>query len=86
MVLPVDNFWVSKKFIRHRHAYFSNVFIRVCVFYFSQMRMKKKNKVEMRKKSINLVAKPMFTNPSSTPVTTATQTMKSLWRSGAGLR
>lgn len=37
-------------------------------------------------KSINLVAKPMFTNPSSTPVITVTQMMKSLWRNVVGLR
>lgn len=50
------------------------------------MRMKKKNMVEMQEKSINLAAKLMFTNPSSTPVTTATLMMKSLWRNAVGLR
>lgn len=40
----------------------------------------------MEEKSINLVAKPMFTNPSSTPVITVTQMMKSLWRNAVGLR
>lgn len=61
--------------------------LSVCVFFFlSQMRMKRKNKVEMQEKSINLVGKPMFTNPFYTPVTTATQMMKSLWRNAVGLR
>uniref|UniRef100_A0A668T474 BOD1/SHG1 domain-containing protein n=1 Tax=Oreochromis aureus TaxID=47969 RepID=A0A668T474_OREAU len=41
---------------------------------------------EMKTKSVNLVARPMFTSPSSTPVTIATQMMRSLWRNVVVLR
>lgn len=37
-------------------------------------------------KKVNLVGKPMFTNPSSTPVTIATQMMKSQWKNVADLQ
>lgn len=40
----------------------------------------------MKTKSANLAARPMFTNPSSTLVTIATQMMRSPWRSGADLQ
>lgn len=36
---------------------------------------------EKEMKTVNLVARPTFTSPSSTPVTIATLMMKSPWRS-----
>lgn len=59
-----------------------NVF--VCVFFF-QMKQQG-NKPVVTQKIANLAASPTFTSPSSTPVTIATRTMKSLWRNVGDLR
>lgn len=51
--------------------------------------LKRNNAVETQEKktrNINLAEKPMFTSPSSTPVTIATQTMKSQWKNVGDLQ
>lgn len=40
-----------------------------------------RSEAEKERTTVNLVARPTFTNPSSTPVTIATLMMKSPWRS-----
>lgn len=61
----------------------------IVVSFYHQIKVRElkiKMPVEMQKKSASLDARPMFTNPSSTPVTIATRMMKSLWRSVADLQ
>lgn len=81
--LPPDGINIVP-FLMGQKTCFSCGYTCTCSFFFlSQIRMKKRRNPV---KNINLVAKPMFTNPSSTPVTIATQMMKSLWRNAVGLR
>lgn len=63
----------------------------LCGFFFHQIKVRRpkiNTSVETqakKTKNLNLVGKPMFINPSSTPVTIATQMMKSQWKNAADL-
>lgn len=85
-------FWITSPLVGALWKYFKIFFLYVLASFFSQMKVrgKKKNTAletqEMKTKSVNLAARPMFTSPSSTPVTIATQMMRSLWRNVVVLR
>lgn len=61
-----------------------------CVFFLHQIYVKKQTRhkaaAKRERKIANLAARPTFTSPSSTPVTTATRMTRSLWRSVGDLR